>query len=127
MPQPLRPYAFVLAVPDLIRASDYFRDALGFEMRWPEASDWRLLSRGSVNVMIGRCPNALSPAETGDHNYFGYVEVDNVDTLYAEFQERGAIIRQAPEDRPWRMREMLIATPDGHRMMIAQQLAPAAS
>jgi hypothetical protein len=36
---------------------------------------------------------------------------------------RYPVASQAPENRPWGMREMLIATPDGHRMMIGQQLA----
>jgi hypothetical protein len=42
-----------------------------------------------------------------------------VDALHAEFLQRGAIIRQPPTDRPWGMREMAIATPDRHRLMIA--------
>jgi uncharacterized glyoxalase superfamily protein PhnB len=47
---------------------------------------------------------------------------DDVDALHAEFVRRGAIIQQPPVDRPWGMREMAVATPDGHRMMIGQKI-----
>jgi hypothetical protein len=35
--------------------------------------------------MIGHCPDALSPAQTGDHNYFGYLHFHDVNALHAEF------------------------------------------
>ena len=66
----LRPFSFVLAVPDIERNTAYFRDALGF---------------------------------TAD-----------------------ALIHQPPADKPHGMREFLVATPDGHRLMIGQDLAPRA-
>jgi hypothetical protein len=97
----LRTYAFVLALRDLAASAAYFEDALGFVLDWKDADDWRLLSRGGVRMMLGHCPNE-KPA--------------------AEIAARGAIIRQAPADKPWGLREMLIATPDGHRIMVGQTL-----
>jgi predicted enzyme related to lactoylglutathione lyase len=61
-------------------------------------------------------------AEIGDHSDIACLEIDDVDALHAEIAARGAIIRQAPVDRPYGMREMLIATPDGHRIMVGQPL-----
>ncbi|MBV9783603.1 MAG: VOC family protein [Acidisphaera sp.] len=123
----VRPYAFVLAVRDMDATAAYFRDALGFDVNWAEADDWRLLSRGQVRVMIGNCPGVTPAQEIGDHSYFGYLEVDDIHALHAELSRRGAIIRQPPADKPWGQREMLIATPDGHRMMVGQTLASAAT
>jgi catechol 2,3-dioxygenase-like lactoylglutathione lyase family enzyme len=117
-----RPFAFVLAVPDLARSVAYFRDALGFTVGWEDVTGWRLLSRGQVNLMLGHCPDAMRPAQTGDHSYFAYLHVDDVDAVHAEFLRRGAIILSAPFDKPWGMREMAVATPDGHRMMIGHRL-----
>jgi len=116
----LRVFSFVLAVPDIERNTAYFRDALGFVAEWPEGTGWQLLSRGNVRVMIGHCPDALPPSATGDHSYFGYLHVDDVDALHQELVQRGALIRQAPTDKPHGMREFLVATPDGHRLMIGQ-------
>jgi uncharacterized glyoxalase superfamily protein PhnB len=70
--------------------------------------------------MLGSCPDALSPSETGDHSYFGYVEVDDVDSLHQEFSLKGAIILAPPTDRPYGMREFTVATPDGHRFVIGR-------
>ncbi|WPB57439.1 VOC family protein [Xylophilus sp. GOD-11R] len=118
----LKAFAFVLAVPDLQRNAAYFRDALGFTIDWPADSGWHLACRGSVRVMLGYCPDAPPPSATGDHSYFAYLHVDDADALHREFTRRGAIILQAPADRPHRMREFLVATPDGHRLMVGQAL-----
>lgn len=124
MPQStdLRAYAYVLAVPDLPRSAAYFENALGFSTDWQDGDNWRALSRGSVRVMLGHCPDALPPSQTGDHSYFAYFHVDDIDALHAELASRGAIIAQPPADKPWGMREMALATPDGHRMMVGQEL-----
>ena len=121
----LRSFSFVLAVPDLKRSASYFRDVLGFRLEWPEGSGWQLVSRGDVRIMIGHCPDAMLPSMTGDHSYFAYLNVDDADALYSELVNRGAIIRQPPADSPHGMREFVIETPDGHRMMVGQELSAA--
>jgi catechol 2,3-dioxygenase-like lactoylglutathione lyase family enzyme len=121
----LRSFSFVLAVPDLERSAAYFRDALGFHLAWPEGSGWQLAARGSVRIMMGHCPDAMAPSAMGDHSYFGYLNVDNADALHEEFVSRGAIILQPPADKPHGMREFTVATPDGHRMVVGQDLSSA--
>ncbi|WP_321924127.1 VOC family protein [Paraburkholderia guartelaensis] len=119
----LRPFAFVLAVQDLERNAAYFRDVLGFRVDWADATDWRIVARGGVRIMLGHCPDALSPAATGDHSYFGYLEVDDVQAFHDEIAQRGAIVLQPPVDRPYGMRECTVATPDGHRFVVGQSIA----
>lgn len=126
MPKPtqnLHSFSFVLAVPDLTKSASYFRDSLGFTLEWPEGAGWQMASRGGVRIMMGHCPDAMPPSATGDHNYFGYLNVDDANALYQEFVSAGAIILQPPADRPHGMREFTVATPDGHRMMIGQDLS----
>ena len=118
----MRPFAYVLAAKDLEAMAAYCRDALGFTLGWEEMQGWRMLTRGAVRLMIGHCPGGLTAAETGDHSWFGYLEVDDIDALHAELAGRGAIIPNPPSDRPHGMREMVVATPEGHRMMFAQVL-----
>lgn len=126
-PADLRPYAYVLAVPDLPRTADYFYNVLGFAEDWRDGDNWRALRRGSVRVMIGHCPGVIPPRELGDHSYFAYLHTDDIDAFHAEIAARGAIVLQPPADKPWGMREMPVATPDGHRLMVGQELpAPAA-
>lgn len=119
----LTAFSFVLAVPDLERNTAYFRDSLGFKVEWPEGGGWQLLSRGSVRVMLGHCPEALRPSALGDHSYFGYLYADDVDALHDEFLGRGALIAEAPKNKPHGMREFLVETPDGHRLMVGQDIS----
>jgi uncharacterized glyoxalase superfamily protein PhnB len=119
-PPNLKPHAYVLAVHDLVGSTAYFVDVLGFSREWNDADNWQALVRDGVRLMLGRCPEALPAAELGDHSYFGFWATDNVDALHQDFAARGAIILFPPVDRPWGWREMAVATPEGHRMMVAQ-------
>ena len=118
----LLPHAYVLAVHDLAGSTAYFTDVLGFSKEWDDGDNWQALVRGQVRLMLGRCPDALAPAELGDHRYFGFFVSDDVDALHAEFKQKGALVLSDPADKPWSWREMAIATPEGHRMMFAQAL-----
>jgi catechol 2,3-dioxygenase-like lactoylglutathione lyase family enzyme len=115
------PWAFVLAVPDIERSAAYYRDVLGFRVRWEEASDWRLIERDGVRVMLGHCPQDMRPSELGSHNWFGYLEVDDVDALHTEIVARGATC-SLPKDTHYGMREIVVTTVDGHRVVFGQEV-----
>src|SRR5262245_44125180 len=117
------PWAHVLAVRDIDLSAKYFCEVLGFVLEWPEATDWRLVRRDGVRVMLGKCPNATPAAELGPHSWFAYLDTDGVDRLHADFVAKGAVIRQPPIDRPYGMREFEVATPDGHRIVFGQDIA----
>jgi uncharacterized glyoxalase superfamily protein PhnB len=72
--------------------------------------------------MLGECPSALPPSELGDHSYFAYIEVNELDRYYTEIKDRGAVVTSSPSDKAWGMREMSVRTPDGHRIMFGQKL-----
>ena len=120
MPSKITPWAFVVAVPDLDKSAAYFRDVLGFRVLWEEAADWRLVERDSVRVMLGHCPNDMPPADLGSHNWFGYLAVDDVNALHAEVIARGATCSE-PANRPYGMREVVVTTVDGHRIVFGQE------
>ncbi len=121
----ISPWAYVLAVPDFNRSAAYFRDVLGFKIGWEDASEWRLAERDGVRVMLGHCPDDLRPAEFGSHNWFGYLEVDDVDAFHTEITARGAT-STPPLDRPYGMREIVVTTVDGHRIVFGQEKRPKA-
>jgi uncharacterized glyoxalase superfamily protein PhnB len=112
----------VLAVKDLAVTRRFFVDVLGFKDDGVDMSGWAFLSRDGFKIMLGECVDALWAHETGDHSWFVCLYVDDVDALYAEFIERGAARLPKPQDKPWGLREMLVHTPDGHRMLFAQVL-----
>jgi len=112
----------VLAVKDLGRSVAFYRDVLGFTLDF-EVPGWAFLSRDLFRVMLGECPDALSAAETGDHSYFAYVTVEDVDGLYHELSTKGVARVQDIANKPWGMREFGVRTSDGHRIMFGQQIA----
>jgi hypothetical protein len=121
MPSKITPWAFVLAVPNIDNSAAYFRDVLGFRILWGDATDWRLVERDTVRVMLGRCPNDVPPSDLGSHNWFGYLEVDDIDALHAEITARGANCSE-PARRPYGMREVVVTTADGHRIVFGQEV-----
>jgi uncharacterized glyoxalase superfamily protein PhnB len=122
MDRQLAPHAYVLAVRDLAGSSAYWTGVLGFTLEWADGDNWHGLRRGEVRIMLGNCPAALPPSQLGDHAYFGFITVGDIDALHAEFASRGALIQAPPADKPWGWREMPVATPEGHRMMFAQRI-----
>ena len=113
---------FVLAVHNLERSVAYYTDLLGLEIDFT-APGWAFLSRGSVfRIMLGECTDAIQPSDLGDHSYFGYITVDDIDALYREYAGREIEFTQRVASKPWGMREFGVRTCDGHRIMFGQEL-----
>lgn len=113
--------SYVLAVHDLARSTAYWRDVLGWTLEFEDVGNWSFMFRDRVGVHLGECKDAIAPADLGDHSYFGYIVMDDVDAYHAKITARGAQC-SAPEDKPWGMREMHVRTIDGHRITFAQEL-----
>jgi catechol 2,3-dioxygenase-like lactoylglutathione lyase family enzyme len=118
----LSTFAFVLAVRDLDRSAAYYRDVLGFRILWEKGTDWRLAECDGVRLMLGHCPDEKSATEIFPHNWFGYLETDDVAALRAELVGRGAECSE-PKDQPYGMREIIVTTIDGHRIVFGQEMS----
>jgi len=118
----LRNPRYVIAVHDLERSARYYRDVLGFEVREIGDPGWRFFFRDQCWILAGECPDALAPAELGDHSYFAYVEVDDIDALHEEVVAKGATVTKQIRSEPWGMREFGIRTVDGHRIMFGRPI-----
>ena len=112
----------VLAVHDLERSAAWYRDVLGCETRNPDPGNWTFCRSGSVDFMLGRCPDVVPASELGDHSYVAYLRVDDVDAFHHRAVEAGAEILKSPTDEPWGQRELGLRSPDGHRFMLGQPL-----
>ena len=106
----------VLAVRDLKISTRYYTDVLGFTKDPIDADGWSFLTRDNFRVMLGECPDERPAGELGDHSYFVYWNVDDVDQFYREIAARGALLTSEPADKPWGLREFGLRTPDGHRI-----------
>jgi uncharacterized glyoxalase superfamily protein PhnB len=114
----LRDPRHVIAVPDLEASARFYRDVLEFQVR-EVAPGWRFFVKDQCFIMAGECPDAIPPRDLGDHSYFAYVLVDDIDAWYERLVARGVTVVKTIRDEPWRMREFGIRTGDGHRMMFA--------
>ena len=86
-----------------------------------ESDGWSWLSRDSFRVGLGECAASTPASALGDHSYFAYVTVQDIDGLYAELTARGVPIMAPPATKPWGMREFAVRTPDGHRMTFGSE------
>lgn len=111
----------VLAVKNLQASVVFYCKNLGFSII-SEFDGWCFLSRDGVQLMLGHCPDEIPASQTNDHSYFAYIEVQAIDELHGEFLASGLTSLSAPNSKPWGMREFMVTTPDGHRIMFGQDL-----
>lgn len=113
---------FVIAVHDLQKSSTFYRDVLGFTIHSIPDPGFLLYTSGACTIWAGRCPDALPPAELGDHSYFAYLEMDDNKLFYDSVRAKGAKICKPIRDEPWGMREFGLVTADGHRIMFGSKI-----
>lgn len=109
----------VLAVKALKTETDYYIERLGF-VRDFTAPGWEFLSFGDFKVMLGECADEMTAEATGNHSWFAHCLVENVDEVYQELTERGAKVISPIANKPWGIREFVVVTPDGHRIVYGQ-------
>jgi catechol 2,3-dioxygenase-like lactoylglutathione lyase family enzyme len=117
----IRAARYVLAVKDLQKSAQYYREKLGCKTDWAYPG-WEQLSRDNFIVMLGECTDDVSAFETRNHAYFAYVEVQHVDALFIELHAKGLDMISVPTSQPWGMREFGLRTVDGHRIMFGEEI-----
>jgi predicted enzyme related to lactoylglutathione lyase len=113
---------FVIAVHDLQKSAAFYRDVLGFSVHTIPHPGFLFYTSGDCTIWAGLCPDALPPAELGDHSYFAYLEIDDINSFYDSVRAKGAKISKSICDEPWGMREFGLVTADGHRIMFASPI-----
>ena len=98
----------VLAVNDLKTSTEFYKNQLGFNLDF-EIQGWSFLTRDNFGLMLGHCPapDTVPARDLGNHNYFAYINVEMLQEI---------------STKPRNMREFLISTPDGHRIMFGMQV-----
>jgi catechol 2,3-dioxygenase-like lactoylglutathione lyase family enzyme len=112
----------VLAVHDVRAAAQFYADVLGFQIV-QEPPGWIFVEREGCMLMLGECPDDLHPARLGCHRYFAYLLVDDADGWHAQIAAKDPSCLGAIEDKPWSMREFVVASTDGHTLTIGQRIA----
>ena len=106
----------IITVGKLDASIRYYRDKLGFKFDWTDGdpADFGSVTRGDFQLfMCERCQ--------GHPGSWIWVTTPDVDVLYTELVKRGALIRARPENKPWGVREMQVADPDGNVLRIGSR------
>jgi catechol 2,3-dioxygenase-like lactoylglutathione lyase family enzyme len=102
----------IFVVKDVQESSAYFRDALGFkiELLYGELPNYAGVSRDNIAVHLEAAANTRCQVGQTGVNVF----LDDVNELYQELLGRSARILKPPHNRPWGMRNCVVADLDGN-------------
>src|SRR5262249_5732120 len=99
----------ILYASDFARTLSYFTETLGFKKLWDwgDPPGFGAVARDKIEIF-------LCQGGQGNPGTWMEIFVEDVDDLYEEIAAKGAVVRQAPQDEPWGVREMQVECPDGH-------------
>lgn len=106
----------ILNVKDVTASIAYYVEKLGFykEWDWGSPPSFGCVFRDSIRIFL--CHSAQ-----GARGMWISIFIRDVDALYEDYKKSGAIIRQAPANFPWGLREMNVEDIDGHRLRIGSE------
>ena len=119
-------FAVTLFVADLEDSKKFYRTAFDKEVVWedPNSAVFQF-GETMINLLQGsEAPDLIGPAvvatkESGSRFQFT-VQVPDVDAHADRLRSSGINLVNGPMDRPWGIRTLLIADPDGHLWEFAQ-------
>jgi predicted lactoylglutathione lyase len=121
---------FPQAVPEIPvsyveKAAEYYVNALGFHF------DWGNDEGGIGGISQGACRMFLTNAQYREKDgnaapviiWLNLDSKDEVDELYRRWRAAGARILEEPEDKPWHLREFIVADLDGNQFRVFYDFA----
>lgn len=111
-------------VGDLVRALSFFNDTLGFQTLLRQAN-YAYVHRETAGLRLLESKGA-DGAPPGNRRFAYYVDVRDVDALYAELKPALDALPpgdvHGPADKPYGQRELLVLAPDGNLIAFGQAL-----
>jgi catechol 2,3-dioxygenase-like lactoylglutathione lyase family enzyme len=112
-------------VDDLDRALAFFTGILGFETRF-RAADYAYVHRETAGFRILQQTGA-DGAPPGNRRFAYYIDVRDVDQLYAELKPKLDTLPKrdvyGPVDQSYGQRELLVLAPDGNVLAFGQAIS----
>ena len=112
-------------VDDLKRAIAYYCENLGFELDFVYESFYAAVSRDGFAIHLKHGPKLTADGEYRKHEEHldAYISVSGIGGLFAELQNRGALVTKPLEERPWACIDFYVEDPDGHILCFSEQKA----
>jgi lactoylglutathione lyase len=118
-----------LLVDDIDASIRFYRDLLGFQLKWGEAAIGYASFTGGYGVDLSLFarqgqPEAIPMLQAGDRLLLS-LEVDDPDQEVERLRGQGVEIVAGPRDEPsWGLRVAYIRDPDGNLLELMRQLSP---
>jgi catechol 2,3-dioxygenase-like lactoylglutathione lyase family enzyme len=110
-------------VQDIAEALDFFNDILGFETQ-VERENYAYVEREMAGIRLMECDE--EPASAGNRRLACYVDVSDVDRLFAELKPKldtlPADYVHGPLNQPYGQREFTVVAPDGNLIAFGERL-----
>jgi uncharacterized glyoxalase superfamily protein PhnB len=105
----INPY---LDVSDLSASINYYVDVLGFEL-YVETTELGIVERDGHQIHLSRSEESRDSQQI-------WIGVEDVEVLYEQYQESGAVIWQEPRNYPWAY-QMAVKDLDGNRLIFGSE------
>ena len=114
-----------MLVADIESALAFFDDILGFKAMYREPG-YAYIERDGVAFRILE-EGEGNPVQPGTRRFAYYIDVRDVDALYAELKPKLDTLPprdvHGPADKPYRQRELLVLAPDGNLIAFGMPIA----
>ena len=114
---------------DMERAAEFYREQLGFEVRFlfGDPPVYAQFSRDAVrlNMRLVQAPVLDREAAERVELLAAYLEVDNVEELYQEYLSRDVDFCRPLETKPWGLTGFIVRDPDGNLLNFSEPADPA--
>lgn len=109
-------------VTDIDQALRFYRDVLGFVVAFTNGDpvSFAVINQGDAQLHL-----SVQPETAG--SIHAHLMVDDLDSIHDALRQAGISIRQPPTIQPWRLRDLVVADPDGNSFEIAEPLNEPAS
>lgn len=105
----------VLPVKDLVAASAFYQDKLGFTQVFDMG--------GYVGIVRGPLELHLDGSGWGGGLVSVRINLTGIDDIHAEIAPKGVVMKDEPlETKPWGMRQFSVLDPAGNRVTFAQNM-----
>jgi len=126
MPPQLTQAFPVLFVLDVKASAEFFRDRLGFAIDFLHGQPpfYGSVSRGGARIHLKFVHEPVLAVGPQDREEFitVFIEVDDVEALFAEYNNAGVTLAQKLQTEAWGGRDFVVVGPDGNNLCFAQLL-----
>jgi uncharacterized glyoxalase superfamily protein PhnB len=116
----------LLAVADIQRSVEFYRDRLGFSLTGEAENEgkmfWCSMERGGSAIMLQQAEDEDGPAEGRGRGISFYFICDDADAIYAELTSRGLHL-SPPSIAYYGMKQVVVPEPDGYYICFESPVA----